>query len=79
MPACPPPKRSHSVYTDCIPATGRIYTDQSGPFLTPSISGNKYIFILYDYDSNFIDAIPIPSRTKEQLVKAYRIGIIRLQ
>ena len=73
------PKRSHAIYTDCIQATGRIFTDQSGPFLTPSISGNKYIFILYDYDSNFINAIPIPSRTKEQLVKAYRTGIHRLQ
>ena len=34
---------------------------------------------MYDFDSNFIDAIPIPSLTKEQLVKAYRIGITRLQ
>ena len=74
-----PPTRTHAIYADCITATGCIYTDQSGPFLTPSTSGNKYIFVMYDIDSNFIDAIPIPSRTKEQLVKAYRTGITRLQ
>ena len=73
------PARTHAIFTDCITATGQIYTDQSGPFLTPSTSGNKYIFVLYDYDSNFIDAIPIPSRSKAQLVQAYRIGISRLQ
>ena len=36
-----------------------------------SISGNKYIFCLFDDDSNYIDAIVILSRTKEQLLKAY--------
>ena len=57
------PKRTHAIYVDCLQATGRIFTDQSGPFLTTSASDNKYIFILYDFDSNFIDAIRIPSRT----------------
>ena len=64
------PKRTHHVYVNCFSATGKIYTDQTGPFLRPSISGNKYVFILYDYDSNYIAAVAIPSRTKDHLVRA---------
>ena len=60
-------------------ATGKIFSDQTGPFLVPSISGNRYVFILYDYDSNHIFAVPIPIRTKEQLVKAYRSVVTLLQ
>ena len=37
-----------------------------------SISGNWYIFILYDDDANYIDAVPIPSRTKHQILKAFQ-------
>ena len=66
------PTRTNQVFADCFQATGRIYTDQTGPFLTPSTSGNRYIFVLYDYDSNYIAAVGIPSRTKDQLIKAYR-------
>ena len=40
------PSRTHHVYADCFDITGKIFTDQTGPFLLPSISGNKYVFIL---------------------------------
>ena len=66
------PTRTNQVFADCFQATGRIYTDQTGPFLTPSTSGNRYVFVLYDHDSNYIAAVAIPSRTKDQLIKAYR-------
>ena len=66
------PSRTHHVYADCYNITGKIFTDQTGPFILPSISGNKYVFVLYDYDSNYIAARAIPSRTKEHLVTAYR-------
>ena len=58
-------------YPACMQITGKINTDQTGQFLVPSSSGNKYLFILYDYDSNMIHAEPIPNRTKHQLYKAY--------
>jgi hypothetical protein len=32
----------------------QIYTDITGIFPTTSLSGNKYILILYDYDSNIV-------------------------
>jgi len=59
--------------------TGQIHTDQTGKFLVPSTSGNKYLFVLYDYDSSYIHAEPIPSRTKFQILKAYKKTIKMLK
>ena len=59
-----PNKRLKYVYASCIQMTGQIHTDQTRKFLVQSTSGNKYLFVLYDYDSNYIHAEPIPSRTK---------------
>ena len=56
-------KRTHHVFPSIQPITGKIFTDQTGQFPCPSISGNKYLFVLYDYDANYIDAVPMPSRT----------------
>ena len=33
------PKTQH-VYVQCYEATGKIFSDQTGPFLVPSVSGN---------------------------------------
>jgi hypothetical protein len=52
---------------------GQIYTDQTGEFPVVSIRGNKYIMILYDYDSNAILAQPIKDRTAPELLKAFQI------
>ena len=46
-------------------------------FAYPSVSGNKYEFILYDYNSNTIHADPITSRTQLQLLHA-RKKIIKI-
>ena len=45
-----------------IPTTGKIFTDQTGRFPIPSSTGNQYVFLLYDYDSNYIHAIAIKNR-----------------
>jgi hypothetical protein len=52
--------------------TGKIYTNQTGKFPVLSSQGNKYIFVLYDYDSNAIMAEPIKSRTQGELTRAYK-------
>ena len=75
VPRTLPLKRTKFVYPTTITATGRTYSDQSGAFLIPSTSGMKYLFILYDYDSNLIWATPLPSRTKEQILKAYKSSV----
>jgi hypothetical protein len=72
-----PSQRTHHVYTDCRSITGNIGSDQTGRFVVPSTSGNNYLFILYDYDSNSIHAEPIPNRKKESIKAAYE-KILRL-
>jgi hypothetical protein len=52
------PELNHGIKTQFVYAatiyTVQIYTDQMGRFPVVSSKGNKYIMILYDYDSNAI-------------------------
>jgi hypothetical protein len=64
--------KTQFVYSATIDA-GQIYTDQTGIFLVVSNKGNKYIMILYDYDSNAILTQPIKDRTAPELLKAFQI------
>jgi hypothetical protein len=52
------PDSDHGIKTQFVYAAtkdaGQIYTDQTGRFPVVSRKGNKYIMILYDYDSNAI-------------------------
>jgi hypothetical protein len=60
------------VYVATIDAD-QIYTDQTGRFPVVSSKGNKYIMILYDYDSNAILAQPIKDRTAPGLLRAFKL------
>jgi hypothetical protein len=51
--------KTQYVYAAPIDA-GQIYTDQTGRFPVVSSKGNKYIMILYHYDSN--NTIPATHR-----------------
>jgi hypothetical protein len=57
---------------DVPDATGKISTDQTGRFISPSSTGNNYILILYDYDSNAILAKAMPNRTATAILTAYK-------
>ena len=50
---------------------GTIATNQIGRFPITSQRGNSYIMVLYDFDSNVIDATALKSRTKEDLIEVY--------
>jgi hypothetical protein len=63
--------KTQFVYAATIDA-GQIYTDQTGRFPVVSSKGNKYIMILYDYDSNAILAQPIKDRTPPELLRAFQ-------
>jgi hypothetical protein len=60
--------KTQYVYAATIYA-GQIYTDQTGRFPVVSSKANKYIMVLYDYDSNAILAKPIKDRTAPELLK----------
>jgi hypothetical protein len=64
--------KTQFVYAATIDA-GQIYSDQTGRFPVVSSKGNKYIMILYDYDSNAILAQTIKYRTAPELLKAFQV------
>jgi hypothetical protein len=64
--------KTQFVYAATIDA-GQIYTDQTGRFPVVSSKGNKYIMILYDYDSNVILTQPIKDHTTLELLKAFQV------
>ena len=59
--------------------TGRVFTDQTGPFPVVSTQGIKAVMVMYDYDSNAILVEGITSRGKTELLRAYTILLQRLQ
>jgi hypothetical protein len=78
----PPPEdntRTRIIYADCQCTTGMVYTDPTGKFLVPSVSGNQYILIVYEYDSNYIHAEPMTDRTGPSIIAAYQRSIVFLQ
>jgi hypothetical protein len=58
-----------------IMETNQIYTDLTGRFPTTSLSGNKYILILYDYDSNSFLQDPMKNRGDKDMVRAFELLI----
>ena len=58
-----------------IMETGQIYTDLTGRFPTTSQSGNKYILVLYDYDSNSVLTAPMKNRGDKEMVRAFDLLI----
>ena len=57
---------------------GMISTDQTGRFPTISQRGNKYIMVLYNYDSNAILATGTKGRKGTELIESYEILYKRL-
>jgi hypothetical protein len=49
-----------------------ISTDLPGRFPRTSARGNAYVFVLYDFESNSILAVPIKNRSKHSLIQGYR-------
>jgi hypothetical protein len=52
--------------------TGKIYTDQTGRFPVTSSQGNKYILVLYEYDTNAILTEVLHNRTAPEILQAYK-------
>jgi hypothetical protein len=63
--------KTQFVYAATIDA-GQIYTDQTGIFPVVSSKGNKYIMIVYDYDSNATLEQPLKDRTAPELLKGFQ-------
>ena len=64
--------RTHFCYATIYEPTGKIYTDLTGRFVAEASTGNNYLFVLYDYDSNGILCEPIKNRTKHSILAAFQ-------
>jgi hypothetical protein len=71
--------RIRHVYTDCHCTTGMVYTDPTGKFLVPRVSGNQYVLVVYEYDINYIHAEPMIDRTGPSIISSYQRSIAFLQ
>ena len=72
-----PGERTHACYVTSVTdqsftPTGRVYSDQTGRFAVPSANGNKYIMVVYDYDSNYVFLEAFRTRTAACLLAAYK-------
>ena len=50
---------------------GTMYTDATGALPVLSLDGMQYFFVAYDYDTNYIFAIPIPNLKDETIIEAF--------
>jgi hypothetical protein len=71
--------RTRIIHAGCHCTTSMVYTYPTGKFLVPSVSGNQYILVVYEYDSNYIHAEPMIDRTGPSIIAAYQRSIDFLQ
>ena len=68
-----PEEKNEYVFIALLAAdtTGTVYTDLTGKFPVTSISGHKYVILLYHYDSNGIIFRPMKNRSDIEAMKVY--------
>jgi hypothetical protein len=62
--------KCHYIYATTL-EINQIYSDLTGIFPTTSLSGNKHMSILYDYDINIILSVPMKNRGDKEMVRAF--------
>jgi hypothetical protein len=62
--------KTHLVYA-VVADQGQLYTDLKGKFPVRSSKGDLYVMLCYIYDCNYINVVPMKSRTTSEWVKAY--------
>ena len=50
---------------------GTMYTDQTGALPAISLDGHQYFFVAYDYDSNYIYAVPVKDLKDDTILEAF--------
>ena len=56
-----------------------IYSDQTGKFPVRARSGNRYIMVMVKIDSNYTLVQPMKNRSDDEMIKAYKILLKRVQ
>ena len=69
---------SHEIHIK-VKHISRIYTDDTVRFPVRSRSGNKYIMIAYNFDSNATIAAPFKTRSRKHIPLAYGASMQRIK
>ena len=72
-------KKVKDVYIKVYDTRETIFSDQTGQFPTRSRSGNKYIMVMVEIDSNAILVEPMKSRKDAEMIRAYNSLMLRLK
>ena len=56
-----------------------IYSDQTGQFPVRARSGNRYIMVMVEIDSNYTLVQPMKNKTDDEMIKAYQTLLKRLK
>ena len=64
-------KKIKDVYLKVYNARETVFSDQTGQFPIHSKSGNKYIMVMVEIDSNAILVEPLKSCKDEELIQGY--------
>ncbi|KAL7502326.1 hypothetical protein ACHAXN_000445, partial [Cyclotella atomus] len=71
-------KKVQDVYVKTYDVRDTIYSDQTGKYPTQSKSGNNYIMVMVDIDSNAILVEPMKSRKDHEMIRAYDALVKRI-
>ena len=74
-----PGRKKHDVYFKIWDAQEKMYTDQTGRFPVQSSKGNRYMMVLVEIDSNYIDAEPMKNRSEGEMIRAYQALLERIK
>ena len=66
-----PTEQAFVTVVDATSNTGTIYSDITGRFPPQSSQGHRYVFLLYDCDSNAIMVEPLKSRATTEILRAF--------
>ena len=62
----------HRCYVAYMDYSHQTYSDQTGKLFVASSSGNQYIMVVYDFDSNYIFLAPFKTRSAEHILGAFK-------
>jgi len=72
-------KKVRDIYTTMYDVHETMFLDQTGQFLTCLQSGNKYIMVLVEINSNAILVEPMKSRKDAEMIRAYNALLLQLK
>jgi hypothetical protein len=72
-------RKLRDIHTTMYDVRKTMFLDQTGQFPTRLQSGNKYIMVLVEIDSNAILVEPMKSRKDTEMIQAYNALLLRLK